>query len=222
MKKIRTVTVLLILLVASLMAANKASAAPINPPSAGCTLSNINTTIAGSGASVVAQSFYDDDTLHFTTGTPVTFHITSTTWGINVTHANVTTLTYNFPHTGTYTYSIIPSNGQPTTLKMSCKSTPISGGCIVSNDYFTSTLTLNLDYNAGEVLKVNASSPIWVSISGAASATYPNVTNATYTFPTDGTYHISIWTDVRGATVKGEVTCTRPRSVRLPASFTLR
>ena len=163
MKRLQIVGIVIGLFILSLAMVQIVSASPISPPSTGCQAANINSIIFGSGYSFPSNSFYDDDTLHISTSTPVNIHITSRL-GVNYFVNNVTTINYSMLRTAQYTFTIIPANGAPFFLYLTCSSTPISGGCIVSKNYFSGSISLNLNYNAGERLHISAAAPVGVVI----------------------------------------------------------
>ena len=211
MKSLKIVGLIVSLLVFSMALVQGASASPINPPSPGCQAANVHSLVFSYHLGPI--TFYDDDTLHFSTNGPVNIHVTSNQ-GINQLFSNVTSLNLNIAATADYTLTVTRPVSTAIVafhLNLSCSSTPISAGCIVTNDSFTGSVSFSSSYNAGEQFHVLANGDVNISITGAASAFFGFVTNQYYSFPVTGSYTVEIRQSFRGTTT-GAISCTQPRN----------
>lgn len=178
------------------IAAHRVDARGSASSSDGCLISHFNGTIDGGGTVLAGLSFYEGETIHFTSATSVNFDLVGP-FGVHASKSGVKQLSYRLPKSGVYTYSITPVDGVATHLSLACDPTRTSMGCLISNAYMvkvgtTPGLTYSLDYNAGERLSVSSTQPVNVTITGAASASFTGMISVIYIFPVSGSYTVVI------------------------------
>jgi hypothetical protein len=210
MLRIRLLIIFGLVLTLGLVTKTPVSAA--TPTSSGCAIFNHNGPIDGKGATI-SGVFWTGETLKISSAAPFNLSITTDT-AFEFSRQNAQYITIRIPATGTYTLQITPVSGNAQNVATTCTATPLSSGCLVSNQAGTlnagTPVKLVLQYKSGELLHVGASANVHVEVIGPLArlhAVYQGI-SIDHRFRVDGQYTIII-SSMAGSPIDFSIMCNR-------------